>query len=77
MSVEVLCLRPRADFERTEVLPPASLNKVYRGPTVRRVLFTPHIAGVTRQSAAFLCRAAWRNVERVAVADEPPLNRVY
>ena len=77
MSVEVLCLRPRADFERAEVLPPASLNLVYRGPTMRRVLLALHIAGVTRQSAAFLYRAAWRNVERVAVAGEPPLNRVY
>jgi hypothetical protein len=77
MSVEVLCLRPRADFERAEVLPPASLNVVYRGPTMRRVLFAPQIAGVTRQLAAFLYRAAGRNVERVAVAGGPPLNRLY
>lgn len=77
MSVEVLCLRPCADFERTEVLPPASLNIVYGGPTMRRVLFAPHIADVTRQSEAFLCRASWRNVERVAIAAELPLNRAY
>ena len=32
MSVEVLCLRPRADFERAEVLPPASLDVIYRAP---------------------------------------------
>jgi phosphoglycerate dehydrogenase-like enzyme len=44
---------------------------------MRRVLFATHIAGVTRQSAAFLYRAAWRNVEQVAVAGEPPLNCVY
>jgi phosphoglycerate dehydrogenase-like enzyme len=48
-----------------------------QGEAARRVLFTPHIAGVTRQSAAYLFRTAWRNVERVAVAGESPLNRVY
>jgi phosphoglycerate dehydrogenase-like enzyme len=42
----------------------------------RRVLFTPHIAGVTRQSAAFLFRSAWRNVERVLFGAAPPENRV-
>ena len=42
-----------------------------------RVLLTPHIAGVTRQSAAFLLRSAWRNVERVLIAGEPPENRVF
>ncbi|MCC7484972.1 MAG: hypothetical protein IT529_08255 [Burkholderiales bacterium] len=43
----------------------------------RRVLFTPHIAGVTRQASATLFRAAWANVERVLVRGEQPLNRVY
>ena len=47
------------------------------GEAARRVLFTPHIAGVTRQSAAFLCRSAWRNVERVLVDGAAPLNRAY
>jgi phosphoglycerate dehydrogenase-like enzyme len=42
-----------------------------------RVIFTPHIAGVTRQSAAFLFRRAWENVERVVLRGEPPLHRVY
>jgi len=42
-----------------------------------RVIFTPHIAGVTRQSAAFLFRSAWENVERVVLRGEAPLNRVY
>ncbi len=42
----------------------------------RRVLFTPHIAGVTRQSAAFLFRSAWRNVARVLIEDQPPLHGV-
>lgn len=47
------------------------------GEAARRVLFTPHIAGVTRQSAALLFREAWANVERVLVKGEAPLNRVY
>lgn len=41
-----------------------------------RLLLTPHIAGVTRQSWAFLFRSAWQNVERVLVHGEPPENRV-
>ena len=47
------------------------------GEAARRVLLTPHIAGVTRQSAAFLCRSAWRNVERVLIDGAAPLNRAY
>lgn len=47
------------------------------GEAAERVLFTPHIAGVTRQSAAFLCRSAWRNVERVLIEGTAPLNRAY
>jgi phosphoglycerate dehydrogenase-like enzyme len=47
------------------------------GEAARRVLFTPHIAGVTRQSSAMLFREAWANVERVLVRGESPLNRVY
>jgi phosphoglycerate dehydrogenase-like enzyme len=43
----------------------------------RRLLLTPHIAGVTRQSSALLFRSAWQNVERVLVRGEPPLHRVY
>lgn len=48
-----------------------------QGEAARRVLFTPHIAGVTRQSAATLFREAWANVERVLLKGEAPLNRVY
>ncbi len=47
------------------------------GEGARRLLLTPHIAGVTRQSAAFLCRSAWQNVVRVLVNGEPPQNRAY
>jgi phosphoglycerate dehydrogenase-like enzyme len=47
------------------------------GEAAHRLLLTPHIAGVTRQSAAFLMRAAWQNVERVLLQNQPPLDRVY
>ena len=42
----------------------------------QRILLTPHIAGVTRQSWATLFRDAWRNVQRVLLDGEPPINRV-
>jgi phosphoglycerate dehydrogenase-like enzyme len=59
--------------------PPTSENPLFalEGDAARRLLFSPHIAGVTRQASAFLYRAAWSNVERVLVAMEPPLNRAY
>jgi len=47
------------------------------GEAARKLLLTPHVAGVTRQSSAFLFRGAWANVERVLVKGEPPENRVY
>ncbi|HYL84313.1 MAG TPA: NAD(P)-dependent oxidoreductase [Candidatus Angelobacter sp.] len=58
--------------------PPGADNPLLAltGDAARRVLFTPHIAGVTRQATAFLLRSAWRNVERVLITNEPPLDRV-
>jgi phosphoglycerate dehydrogenase-like enzyme len=47
------------------------------GDAARRLLLTPHIAGITRQSWGFMFRSAWQNVERVLIRGEPPLNRVY
>ncbi len=46
------------------------------GEAAQRLLLTPHIAGVTRQSAAFLFRASWDNVTRVLSGDKP-LNRAF
>jgi phosphoglycerate dehydrogenase-like enzyme len=59
--------------------PPAADNPLLAlaGEGARRLLLTPHIAGVTRQSSALLFRSAWQNVERVLARDEPPLHRVY
>jgi phosphoglycerate dehydrogenase-like enzyme len=47
------------------------------GEARRRLLLTPHIAGVTRQSAAILFRSAWQNLERVLIQKLSPLNRAY
>jgi phosphoglycerate dehydrogenase-like enzyme len=59
--------------------PPAADNPLLalEGDAACRLLLTPHIAGVTRQSAAFLFRNAWANIERVLVRGEQPHNRVY
>jgi phosphoglycerate dehydrogenase-like enzyme len=59
--------------------PPAAENPLLqlKGEAGARLLLTPHIAGVTRQSAAFLCQSAWSNVERVLIHGQPPLNRAY
>jgi len=59
--------------------PPDASNPLFKldGEAAQRLLLTPHIAGVTRQSAAFLFRAAWRNVERVLIEQAAPLNRAY
>lgn len=59
--------------------PPAADSPLLALPAeaAARVLFTPHVAGVTRQASAFLFRSAWQNVERVLLRGEAPLNRVY
>ncbi len=58
--------------------PPPADHPLLRleGEAADRVLLTPHIAGVTRQSAASLFDTAWRNVERVLIEQQPPLNPV-
>lgn len=59
--------------------PPDTDNPLFalEGEAAHRVLFTPHVAGVTRQSAAILFREAWANVERVLLKGEAPQSRVY
>jgi len=58
--------------------PPAADNPLLtlKGEAAHRILFTPHVAGVTRQSAAYLFRTAWRNVERVMSGKEAPRDEV-
>ena len=59
--------------------PPAADNPLLRlqGDGARRLLLTPHIAGVTRQSWTGLFRRAWENVERVLMRGELPRDRAY
>ncbi len=58
--------------------PPTADNPLLKleGEAARRLLLTPHIAGVTRQSWGILFRSAWQNIERV-LRGEAPLNRVF
>jgi phosphoglycerate dehydrogenase-like enzyme len=61
-----------------ETEPPSLDNPLLSltGEAARRVLFTPHIAGVTRQATENLFRSAWRNVEQFILKNELPQNRV-
>jgi phosphoglycerate dehydrogenase-like enzyme len=65
------------DVYSTEPPPSDNTLLALTGEAARRLLLTPHIAGVTRQSSTFLFRSAWQNVERVLVRGEAPLNRAY
>jgi phosphoglycerate dehydrogenase-like enzyme len=58
--------------------PPSPDNPLLKvtGEAASRLLLTPHIAGITRQSWTSLFRTAWQNVERV-LAGQAPLYRVY
>jgi len=59
--------------------PPAADNPLLalQGDGADRLLFTPHVAGVTRQASAVLFKTAWDNVEAVLTRGAAPLNRVY
>ena len=59
--------------------PPSDSNPLLslRGEGAQRILFTPHVAGVTRQSWAYLFNTAWENVVRVLERGELAANRVY
>jgi phosphoglycerate dehydrogenase-like enzyme len=59
--------------------PPAADNPLLTlsGEAASRLLLTPHVAGITRQSSALLFRSSWQNVERVLLKKQPPLNRAY
>jgi phosphoglycerate dehydrogenase-like enzyme len=61
-----------------ETEPPSSGNVLLSlsGEVAQRLLFTPHIAGVTRQAAEYLFRTAWRNIENFIFKNELPQNRV-
>ena len=64
------------DVYETEPIAAGNPLLALEGDAARKLLLTPHIAGVTRQSYALLFRSSWENVER-ALRGEPPHNRVY
>lgn len=63
------------DVYSTEPPPADNPLLVLDGEAAQRLLLTPHIAGVTRQSWAFLFRTAWNNVERVIIKGASPFYR--
>jgi phosphoglycerate dehydrogenase-like enzyme len=65
------------DVYTTEPPTPENPLLALSGEARQRLLLTPHIAGVTRQSAAILFRTAWQNLERVLIHKQPPLHRAY
>jgi phosphoglycerate dehydrogenase-like enzyme len=65
------------DVYSAEPPAPGSPLLALDGEAARRLLLTPHVAGVTRQASALLFRSSWDNVVRVLVNGEPPHNRVY
>lgn len=58
--------------------PPTADNPLLQlqGEAAQRSLLTPHIAGVTRQSWAYMFRTAWENAERV-MQGQAPMHRVF
>lgn len=64
------------DVYETEPPSPDNVLLSLSGDAARRILFTPHIAGVTRQAAQFLFSTAWRNVEQFIFKNELPQNCV-
>jgi phosphoglycerate dehydrogenase-like enzyme len=58
--------------------PPSPTNPLLAmsDKAAERAILTPHIAGITRQSWAFLFDCAWKNVTRVLIDNEPPENLV-
>jgi len=64
------------DVYETEPLPANNPLLSLEGDAARRLLLTPHIAGVSRQASATLFRVALENVMRVLGGDSPA-HRVY
>jgi phosphoglycerate dehydrogenase-like enzyme len=67
-AVDVFQVEPIADDN-----PLLSLT----GDANEKLLLTPHIAGVSRQSFTNLFRGAWENVERVVIQGDQPKYQVF
>jgi len=65
------------DVYSTEPPEPSNPLLALTGEAAEKLLLTPHIAGITRQSWAGLFEAAWANVVRVVADGDAPINRVY
>jgi phosphoglycerate dehydrogenase-like enzyme len=65
------------DVYSDEPPPPNHPLLCLQAEAANRILLTPHIAGVTRQSATYLCHKAWENVHRVLVDKNPPLYTAF
>jgi phosphoglycerate dehydrogenase-like enzyme len=59
--------------------PPPADNPLLKlsGAAAQRMLYTPHIAGITRQAFAYLFKTSWENVERVVKRGQAPHNRQF
>jgi phosphoglycerate dehydrogenase-like enzyme len=64
------------DVYETEPPSPDNVLLSLSGEAAQRILFTPHIAGITRQAAEYLFRSAWRNVEQFIFKNQLPQNCV-
>ena len=60
------------DVYETEPPSPDNVLLSLSGDAARRILFTPHIAGVTQQATEYLFRSAWRNVENFILKNKLP-----
>ncbi len=65
------------DVFSSEPLPADNPLLALSDEAAKRLILTPHVAGVTRQALGLLCQQAWDNVERVLLRDEAPRNQVY
>lgn len=65
------------DVYSKEPAEPSNPLLALQGDAARKILFTPHIAGVSLQAFQVLFRASWDNAERVILRGEAPLNRLY
>jgi phosphoglycerate dehydrogenase-like enzyme len=65
------------DVYSKEPAEPSNPLLALQGEAARKVIFTPHIAGVSLQAFQVLFRASWENAERVILRGEAPLNRLY
>jgi len=65
------------DVYSKEPAEPSNPLLALQGEAARKIILTPHIAGVSLQAFQVLFRASWENAERVILRGEAPLNRLY